>query len=275
MLEFAQHFEQMSVWFSPVVLIGPGLMGVLLGLFVWLGGLGFRKVLFAVAGAVSGGICGFFIIGQNIILVMVSAGLAVAFAIMFEKLFIIILTAVIAAVLGFAVLAKSYIEEAEGLKQHPEYKTQNVGESLSIRQTVEITKAYIGDFSTGIKEAGLEMSLYSWAIIVALVVIFMAAGFFFWRLTSAFCYAALGTMLIFAGMILLLLYKGAAPISSICRKQSFYLSAFTAMTVFGTIEQLLLCQRVREKLTTKKGTEKETKKDKQKTDERMPSWRTT
>ncbi|GAG23662.1 unnamed protein product, partial [marine sediment metagenome] len=40
MFELLEHFEQVAVRFSPVVLIVPGLVAVLLGLFVWLGGLG-------------------------------------------------------------------------------------------------------------------------------------------------------------------------------------------------------------------------------------------
>jgi hypothetical protein len=76
-------------------------------------------------------------------------------------------------------------------------------------------------------------------------------------------------MLIFAGMILLLLYKGAAPISRICQNQSVFLGVFAAMTAFGTTEQLLLCQRIKEKLTRKMGKSKEGKEP-----EKIPtSWR--
>ena len=71
MLEILQDLESAicgTVRLSPVVLVGPGLIFVIAGLFIWLGGLGFRKQLVAVAGAITGGICGFFAIGQNIIL---------------------------------------------------------------------------------------------------------------------------------------------------------------------------------------------------------------
>ena len=88
MLEIAQHLEQIAVWFKPVVLIGPGLAAVLLGLFVWLGGLGFRRTLVAIVGAVSGGVCGFFIAGRNIPPAMISACIAVVIAIIFERIFI-------------------------------------------------------------------------------------------------------------------------------------------------------------------------------------------
>jgi hypothetical protein len=265
MLEIARQLERTAVWFNPVILIGPGLAVLLLGLFVWLGGLGFRRALVAIVGAVSGGICGFFISGRNIVTATVSAGLAAVIAIIFEKMFIAILTGVLAAVLGFAVLARPYIENAGEATSVEWDKTQN----LSTQQTVETVKAYITDFVAETKWIFLQMPVYNWVIIAALAVIFPAAGFFRRRLTSAFCCAALGSILIFAGMILLLLYKGAAPISRICQNQLYYLGVFAAMTAFGTTEQLLFCQRIKERLTRKK----EKSKDGKEPEEISASWR--
>jgi len=166
MLEFAQKFEQMAAGLRPIVLIGPGLASVLVGLLIWLGGLWFRKVLAAVAGAAIGGICGFFLAGQNITWTI---GLAIA-------------GAVTAIILGRI----------------------------------------------------------------------LAAGSFFWRLVSALCCAALGTGLIFGGMVLLLLYKGAVPVSSIGNRPFFYAALFVVMTAFGTIEQMLFCRRKNKAMTAKK-----------------------
>ncbi len=170
MLEIAQNFEEMATRFRPIVLIGPGLTAVLSGLFIWLGGLGFRRILVAVVGTICGGICGFFITGRNIILVMVLAIATAVVAIMLEKI--------------------------------------------------------------------------------------LVTGSSFWRLTSALCCAALGTLLVFAGMVLLLIYKGAVPISRISQKQSFYAAVFVTMVAFGTIEQLFLCRRTGEKSIRKKETNK-------------------
>jgi hypothetical protein len=256
MLEIARQLERTAVWFNPVVLIGPGLACVLLGLFVWLGGLGFRRALVAIVGAVSGGICGFFISGRNIVPAMVSAGLAAVIAIMLERTFIAVLTGVLAVVLGFAVLAGPYIGIEDS---YPEYETENITMSLDTQLSVGMAKRYIAEFVTEIERIFSQMPVYNWAIIAALAVIFPAAGFFQRRLTSAFCCAALGTILIFAGMILLLLYKGAAPISRICQNQLFYQGIFGVMTAFGTAEQLLLCQRIKERLTRKKGKSKDVK----------------
>jgi hypothetical protein len=259
MLEIARQLERAAVWFSPVILIGPGLAVVLLGLFVWLGGLGFRKTLMAIVGAVSGGICGFFISGRNIVSVTVTAGLSAVLAIMLERVFITILAGILAAILGFAVLAGPHIGIEDSLKGHPVYETENITMSLDIQQSVEVAKRYISEIVTEIERIFSRMSVYNRVIIAVLAVFFIVVGFSRQRLILAICCAALGAMLIFAGMILLLLYKGAAPISRICQNQSYYLSVFAAMTAFGTAEQLLFCRRIKEILTGKKGKGKDGK----------------
>lgn len=225
MLEIAQNFEQTAAKLNTIVLISLGLTCTTVGLFVWLGGLGFKKLLVAVAGAVSGCICGFFIIGRNIISAVTLAALAALIAAALERVFIIILVAILATVFSFTFLAKPYIENAT-------------------------------DFSTAIKQACLQMPAYSWVIIAVPIVILILAGIHLWRLTSALCCAALGTMLIFTGMILLLLYKGAMPISWVSRRTSFTAAVFVAMIAFGTIEQLLLCPSDKEKSIGKKDVNK-------------------
>lgn len=275
MLEIAQNFEQTAMTLNPVVLIAPGLAAVIVGLFVWLGGLGLRRLLVAVVGAVGGGICGFFIIGRNTMSVMVSAGVAAVITIIFEKFFITILAAALAAALGLAILAGSYIENPQGpIQNYYPFNQEKIsyrGSYISVHESIHIVKAYIVDFSDRIKQACLQMPAYNWIIIAALVTIFIMGGLFLWRLTSALCCAILGTQLVFAGMILLLLYKGAEPISSISRRTLFYAAVFIVMIAFGTIEQLLLCPWLESKAIRRK----EAKKDKQRRDETTPNWRTT
>jgi len=269
MLEILQDFEQMAARFSPIVLIGPGLTAVIVGLFVWLGGLGFTRALVTVLGAVSGGICGFFIIGRNIMATAVLAVVAALIAIILQRIFITILAACLAAVLGFAVLARPYIESSQGAIQTNQSRMSVKSSALSVGESVQLMKAYIIVVSDKIKQACSQMPLYNWAIIVALVVISIVAGFYLWRLTSALCCAVLGAVLIFAGMILLLLYKGSVPISGIYRSPSFYAAVFITMAAFGTVEQLLLCPW----LKTKAIGRKEAKKDKAAC--REHKWRTT
>ena len=50
-----------------------------------------------------------------------------------------------------------------------------------------------------------------------------------------------GVALIFAGMVLVLLYKGARPLTGIYQMPAFFGFVVIAMTAFGTFAQLLLC----------------------------------
>ena len=271
MLEIAQNFEQTAASFKPIVLIGPGLAAVLMGLFIWLGGLGLRRLLVAAVGVVGGGILGFLIISRNTTSVMISAAVAAVITIIFERIFITILTAALAAVIGIAVLAGPYVGISEEAIPTNQSRLPVQGPALSVEASIQVMKAYMIDVGDEIKQACLQMPVYNWIIIAALVTIFIMGGLFLWRLTSALCCAILGTLLVFAGMILLLLYKGAEPISSISRRTLFYAAVFIAMIAFGTIEQLLLCPWLKSKAIRRK----QAKKDKQRRDEATPTWRTT
>ena len=272
MLEILQDFESAisgTMRLSPVVLVGPGLVCVIAGLFIWLGGLGFRKLLVAVAGAITGGICGFLAIGQNIISAAFTAALAAALAMLFERIFITILAAALAAVFAFVVLAGPYIENSqqETVISPGEIPAQDT--ALGIRESAEKMKAYIIDDSQKIKNACLHTPMYHWVMIMVLILICIVVGFSFWQLASALCCSALGTVLIFAGMILLLLNKGSMPVRIISNRASFYAAVFAAMTVFGTTEQLLLCKQPK----TSSAEKNQTGPNKQKPKQAKKRWR--
>jgi len=268
MLEIFQNFEQVAARFAPLVLIVPGLVAIIVGLFIWLGGLCFRRLLVALVGAIAGGICGFFLISRNFISTALVAGLAALIAIIFERLIITILLAALATAFGLAILLGPYIQAENPLNLG---KIVNQDSTVTTGQSIEILKAYAIEFIGRIKStlAGSRMPLHRWAIIAALAVIFTIAGFWLWRLASALCYAALGTLLIFAGMILLLLYKGSAPITKIAAGTSFYAAVFIGMTAFGTVEQLLLCRYEERKSKRKKRADK----DNQDSVQTTRSWR--
>jgi len=245
MLEIFQNFEQMTARISPLVLIGAGVAALLVGLFIWLGGLSIGKVLVGIAGAVCGVFVGLYVIGRNTFSALLAAAVAAVIAIIFEKVIIILLAAILAAAICFAVLAGPYIEnsQAQTAVAPNEMPTQAAtpGASESFREI----KAYALDVGGKIKQAGSKMPVQKWAIVAAPAVILVVGGLTLRRLTSALYFSVQGTLFVFAGMILLLLYKGTKPLSHIRINPSIYASVFAAMTAFGTIEQLLICKRVK------------------------------
>jgi len=235
MPEIVPNIEQAAKGFNPAMLVVPGVAALLLGLIIWLGGLGIRKFLAAVIGAAAGVGCGFFILGCDVILSVVLAVLVAIAAAVIDRVFLVIVAAVLATAIGFTILAKPYFEVPAVVMP-----SQEQTRPLAVEQTLDVLKTYASDCIDEVKQVGPQMPVYNWAILAGLGVIFLIGGFVFWNSVSALCCGAMGTMLVFAGMILLLLYKGAAPISNIRGDKSFYTSVFMAMVLFGTALQLLL-----------------------------------
>jgi hypothetical protein len=273
MFGILQEFESAvsgDAWLSPVVLIGPGLVCVIFGLFLWLGGLGFRKLLAPIAAATTGSVCVFFIVENNFVLVLFSAVIAAVIAVIFERFLIAIITGILAVAFTFIFLAGSYVESAQEQPPVSSNRTSVQDSVMDVRQSAENMKTYIVHAIRKIKQAYLQMPLYKGLIVMALALVFMIAGFLFRRLASALCFSILGTVLIFAGLILLLLYKGAVPVRIIYGKQSYYAIVFLAMIAFGTFEQLLLCRRSK---TSSIG-EKQKAEDEQQPVQTRRDWRT-
>ena len=209
-----QNFEQMAMNFSTPVVIGLGAGLVLAGLFIWLGGLGFGKALAVAIGASVAGVLGFFIIEMQTTKAAILVAIAAAVAGIFHHKVIIIMAAGLALILGFSILGGSFV-----------FNENNMNSRIKL----------------GI----LEVPASKWLMILAPAVIILVAGLFLERLTVAVTCAAGGTILVFAGLILLLLYKGAEPINYINQRQMFFLGVIGAMTLFGSGVQLLLFRRVK------------------------------
>jgi hypothetical protein len=252
MFELLQNLEQAAGRFSPILLIGVGIAAVLVGLFVWLGGLGLARFLAGVVGAVTGAICGLFIIRRNIPSAVFLATVLTAVAVIFERIFFIILTVALALVVSFAIFAWPYLGIPQQLSATNRSSISAQRPAMSAGQTVEVVKAYFVSLHHELKQICSWMPLHNWVIIAALTATFFFIGFYSWRLVASLSCATVGAMLVFAGMVLLLLYKGSAPISAICSRASFYGGIFIAMTVSGTVGQLLLCRRAERRPTKRK-----------------------
>lgn len=217
MIEILQNFERAAANYGDVMLIAVGLACVVLGLFVWLNGLNFRKILVTFIGAVIGGFGGYFFAGPAPLILAGSIVTGAVIAFVLERLVITLFSATLATALAIGVLANTNLVDAAGLK-----------------------------------DVIANIHSYNWIIIAVIPIVLIAGGILVWRLTSALFYASGGTVLIFAGMILLLIYKGSMPISAIIDRQLFYAAVITAMIAFGTIVQLFLCGKTRTKSRRKK-----------------------
>ena len=245
MLEILEHFESAMCGaerLSPAVLIGPGAAAVAVGLCVWLGGLRFKRVLAAISGAIGGGILASCAIGLTALPAAGSAAAATVVAAGFERVCITALAAGLATAIGLSFFMGPYIEIASSAEVASQGVSPAQAMTLSAGRSMRKLQAWIIDAGGQIRRAGSEMQAHKWAFSAALGLVVVAGGSFLWRPTAALYFSAAGSMLVFAGMILLLLHKGVMPVSQICRRPSAYAGLFAAMVVFGTAEQLLLCR---------------------------------
>jgi hypothetical protein len=270
MFGLLQNFEQVAGRFSPIFIIGLGIAMVLVGLFIWLGGLGLGKILCGAVGAITGAVCGLFVIRQNVPSAVFLAAVLAAFAVIFERIFFIVLAAALVAAVSFTIFAWPCLGIPHQLSTTSPSPPPTHGPAMGTAQTVELIKAYLINFNHELKQVRSRIPLQGWVITAAMTVIFFFSGLYLWRLSSALGCATLGVILTFTGMILLLLYKGSAPITAICSKSKFYGGVFIAMTLAGTVEQLLLYRRDKKRLMRKKQVE-----DKEESENTKQRWRIT
>lgn len=240
MLETMQNFESVmgpAARDYPMYAIAPASAAVVAGLFVWLGGLGFKRVLMAIAGAAGGAAVGYFAIVRGLLPAAVSAVVAAGIAALFERVFIALLAAITIAIIGATILvgprihAENAVDESEGGE-----------ETVESDESIEQPTAYLSDLGGEIRQVFSEVPRYQWVIIGLITVIVLVAGFVFRRLAAATCFSALGTLLIATGLIVLLLYTGATPLSRVGSRPLMYVGIFAGMATFGAVEQLLFCR---------------------------------
>ena len=244
MIEVFKSFEQVAGRFNPLVLIVPGLVLVALGLFVWLGGLGFRRVLFALLGATAGGVTTLLAVSENSIVAGASALVAAFLAAMFQRAFTALLLGLLSLAVSFVILAHPYLQEHRGTLIAGENLDR--GPKLTVRDSLRVAHAYGLDLMDGVREAAGRLTASQWAIIAAAAAGMLTLGAFFQSVGGALSCATLGTAMIFAGLLLLVIFKGSAPVGRLAERPAFYGLIFAGMTAFGTLEQLTLCRRAQQ-----------------------------
>lgn len=266
MVEVFKSFEQVAGRFNPLVLVVPGLVMVALGLFVWLGGLGFRRVLFIVLGAAAGGLSALLIVSDNGVIAGASAMAAGFLAAVFQRAFAATLLGLLSLVVAFVILAHPYLREHQGTL----VAGQNLGRSpkMTVSDSLRVSHAYGLDLMDGIRHAAGRLTPGQWAVLAAVTAGLLTLGALFQSLGGALSCATLGTAMIFAGLLLLVIFKGSDPVGRLVAQPTFYGLVFVGMAVFGTLEQLTLCRRAQQqKPKTKSGKSKPAK------EESKRSWR--
>ncbi len=244
MSETLQGFEQLSLEFAPPVLIAGGIATVLVGLFVWLGGLGWRKIIVGLAGAAVGALCGCIFVEGRPPAVGLMAVLAGGFAVFFARFSLIVLGGVLAAAVVLFISVVPHLADG-GVWEWPQSDgRQSDGRVFfSAADTISAMKQH-GAYASEKMIASVSSANYLvWLGSAAAAMAVLFCGVFMQQIVAAAACSALGTILIVTGMIELLLYKGSRPLTTICNNAGFYELAIMVMVVFGTMVQLTLCSK--------------------------------
>jgi hypothetical protein len=240
MVEILRNFEQMAGRFPPAVLLAPGLALVALGLVVWLAGMCLRRLVLALAGA---GVVGMIALGtgsQNSVVIGLAIGAGAVLGALLPRLS----TAVLLALLGTVVVLVTTVpalpvEGSRLLSHQPE--PGPAAETFTVPESLDILRAHALDMADYAKAVARHLRLVDLAVSVAVGLMLLALGLFLPRLAGAMTCSMLGSSLIFAGLIVLLIFKGSGPIGLIQPQGAFYGLVLLGMATFGTVEQLVLC----------------------------------
>jgi hypothetical protein len=241
MIEIFESFEQVAGRLSPVVLLGPGLALVVVGLVAWLAGMCVRQVVLALFGAVVAGLAGFYMTGRNPVAAAVAATGGVAFGIVLPRLFMALFLAAFGMAVAFGVVAKPYFPVWQGAQ----YGTEALGpaaENFTVGESLRVVQAHALDVSDCIEAAARQLHRRHWVVIAAAGAGLLVLSMYFeWSMGALTC-SLLGTALTAGGLTLLLMFKGSAPIAHVRQQGAFYAVVLLGMAAFGTLEQLLVCR---------------------------------
>ncbi len=239
MLEWLVYLELLSKKLAGSILLVPGLLGLLTGIFLWLGGSLGRRGLLALTAVITGALVGFWVTGRSGILV---AGLGLGMAALAIPRFTTGLMAAfwiaIAAVV-FWVAVKTPVPE-----------TQMSFDTLpsSALNTVESRNALLDHVSQLGGVLWQETRSQSWpiqAVLLAVLVAVISIMSLLPRLGLVLYHAILGTALVTVGMGFLLLFKGSEPLFYAWSHYLLIGAVWAGMVLFGTTIQLWCCIRHR------------------------------
>ena len=234
------NLEGVASVFDPLALVVPGIVITGLGIFFWLGG--------AFQARLCGGLIGL-IIGWVMVVGLLPSGTALISAIVlglvamvFQRIFNSILAGVLVILIVylFICLRIQVVSEIDAVLD-PVAQTSQDPQGMSVQETFEAIYAQIHLISRSMGQGFVGLPfLYQALIAVIFIGLVLLTGA--WpRLGLTLCCSSAGAWMILIGMILLLLNKGAQPLTWISQNPMLSVVMLGGMAGVGTLEQLVLC----------------------------------
>jgi hypothetical protein len=249
MIDILWQFEKHLERFQSPFLLAVALITLAMGLFVYLGGFGFRKIMFAVIGIYCGIAFAISLAGLNLMLALAFVGVGVLLALWLQDSFLVLVTSILAAVYGFSVLIRPYFNPSDELI--------NIVRGLTI-----------------------GVPFYNWPILLAVMAAPVAVHSASWRVASALMCSAVASSLLLAGDIMLLKHTGFAAVGHISSNRELYLEIFIAVMAIGVFLQLFVLPKISRRFAAARESEKakakraKKRKNNDETHSKTTAWRT-
>ena len=185
---------------QPSLLLTLAVVTIAAGVFIWLGGLGLRKIMFVAAGVFFGASCTLFSSNTNLFLAAALIGIFALLALKLQDMFFILIASVLAAVIGYFLLVRPYFRPSSDI--------------LAVMRQLTIGVPY-----------------YNWPILLAITAVPFAV--ISWPVASALFSSAAGTILIVAGTTMALLNFDYPAVGYMTTRQDIYIAIIALVTIFG------------------------------------------
>jgi hypothetical protein len=268
MFEALKYYQNLAERFQGQILLAPGMVIVLIGLCIWLAGLRWRKILGAIVGCAffTAIVLSFINYGPQTVFVAVIAGAAIGTVA--DKAIIGIAGTAAFAMIVLVILSVTLPKPQDSVflpeysyPRLPEYERND--KTIPAQDAIKLSKEMVSYFCYKATDNIKTASVVAFAAAIVTLLVAGFAAFAMPRIFIAVVSSSLGSAVIFAGMVLLLFYKGSKPVNCIAEKDRFYIMVLAAMTVFGALVQLILSPAPK----------KEVKKEKQEEPETEGKWR--
>ena len=240
MFEAIEYYQSLAEKFDSRILFVPGIVVVVVGLCIWLAGLRWRKVLGAMAGGCFLAGIGLCIGNYGLPVIAAVTLIGIALGALVEKIMLGIFGTALAAAVVITAASTIVEQRYETSNNYPRWLENEADDAvINFPQAIAVTKGTGHYILSGIIE-NVKSSLVSVASASTAILITGFAAMMLPRIFIAAVSSSFGSAVIFAGMIMLLFYKGSKPVNFISDKGSYYSMVIFAMIIFGTIVQLVL-----------------------------------
>lgn len=211
--EYLWAFEHRITKVPPVLLITIALVMLVLGLFVLLGGLSYKKTLYIFIGAFWGAACATSITSINYLLAAALVAAGALLSLKLRETFLAFVIALLAAIYGYSVLVSPYF-----------------------KATKELMDA--------LRQLTIGVPYYNWPILLGAVLAPFALTASWFAGTSAGFISLTASLMFLAGGIMLLKRFGYGAAGMISSNSGIVILILAGVTAIGMVIQLLIMSRI-------------------------------